>query len=79
MSQGNHCLIVCLFSLFRNSASIVDISLFGQGNGSIWLKSDNCTVSEEDVMGCFQNDLHMDNCGHDKDTAIRCGGFCNFF
>ncbi|XP_056016605.1 deleted in malignant brain tumors 1 protein-like isoform X1 [Ostrea edulis] len=56
----------------ENSGSILNISLFGQGNGRIWLKKVDCIISEEDVIGCLQkSDLH--NFSHDNDIAITCG------
>lgn len=59
------------FLSFRNSGSILNISLFGQGNGRIWLKKVDCIISEKDVIGCLQkSDLH--NFSHDNDIAIIC-------
>jgi hypothetical protein len=64
-----------IFFKCRRSVSILDVSPFGQGEGNIWLKSDDCIMSEENVFGCLHKGLDLHNCDHDNDIAINCSGF----
>ena len=48
-----------------------EASLFGKGNGSIWLDDVNCTGNEEVVFDCPSR-LGSHNCQHSEDVGVKC-------
>lgn len=52
----------------------VSASLFGVGDGPIWLDDVDCSGSEDSILDCPHDGFGVHNCGHTEDIGIICGG-----
>ena len=50
----------------------VNISLYGEGYGLIWLSNVNCNGTERYISECSHDAWGMHYCGHHQDVAISC-------
>ena len=48
-------------------------SVFGSGEGPIWLDDVDCNGSEDSIFDCYHNDIGVHNCQHSEDVGIICG------
>ena len=47
-------------------------SLFGNGNGHIWLDNVHCTGNESSIVNCSHNGWNQHNCIHNEDASVIC-------
>lgn len=66
--------IVCRQLNYLNALS-TSSSLFGAGEGPIWLDNVDCTGSEDSIINCDHNGFGVHNCDHTEDIGIICGKF----
>lgn len=48
-------------------------SVFGPGEGPVWLDDVDCNGSEDSILNCYHRDLGVHNCQHTEDVGIICG------
>ena len=51
----------------------VSASLFGAGDGPIWLDDVDCNGSEDSIFDCQHRGFGVHNCVHTEDIGIICG------
>jgi hypothetical protein len=61
---------LCYFS--QVTAKAVSGSLFGRGNGRVWLSDVQCTGSEADISNCSMSWSSGVNCDHTNDAGVIC-------
>jgi len=64
--------VVCYSLGFGRVGRAVDISLYGEGGGLIWLSDINCTGTERYIGECSHGDWGAHSCGHRQDVAVSC-------
>jgi hypothetical protein len=47
-------------------------SIFGAGNGTIWMDDVKCIGNETDIITCPHYGPRDQNCGHDEDVGVIC-------
>ena len=47
-------------------------SLFGEGNGHIWLDNVHCVGNETSIQDCAHAGWNNNNCGHVRDASVVC-------
>lgn len=47
-------------------------TVFGAGQGPIWLDNVNCSGTETSLTECGHNGLGISNCAHNEDIGVRC-------
>ena len=49
-------------------------SIYGRGNGSIFLDNVVCNGTEDTLLSCEHAGILNSNCDHSQDAAVKCGG-----
>ena len=50
---------------------------YGQGSGSIVLKSLNCVGNEDSIFDCPRDEISISICTHSRDAGAVCAGMYN--
>ena len=67
--------VVCRQLGFGSSGTAIESAGFGQGSGSIWLHSVECTGSELTLASCGHLGVGVTSiCYHYEDAGVRCNG-----
>jgi len=66
--------VVCYSLGFGYVGRKVDIKLYGEGDGLIWLNNVNCTGTEQYIGSCPHGGWKVQNsyCSHHQDVAVSC-------
>jgi len=58
----------------------MNISLYGEGYGLIWLSNIDCSGTERYISECSHDAWGVHYCGHHQDVAISCNNdtTCNY-
>jgi len=64
--------VVCFSLGFGYVGRKVNIDLYAEGSGLIWLDSVNCKGTEQHVGECSHDDWKAHNCKHRQDVAVSC-------
>jgi len=64
--------VVCYSLGFGYVGRKVNISLFGMGDGLIWLDSVNCNGNEQYIGECSHGNWMLQSCRHHQDVAVSC-------
>lgn len=66
--------VVCRQLNYIGLVSVVsNPSVFGSGEGQIWLDDVHCNGSEDSILDCYHRGLGAHNCQHTEDVGIICG------
>ena len=47
-------------------------SMYGAGNGSIFLDDVNCLGNESTIIDCEKNPWGINDCSHSEDASVQC-------
>ena len=63
---------VTIFFFYLRSGIAVESSLFGPGQGIVWIDNVICTGQEEHIIDCPHLGPLDNDCGHDEDVGVIC-------
>ena len=64
--------VVCRELNYSTATSAPKNSLFGHGNGPIWLDEVECLGNETSIMNCHFKGWGKSNCDHREDASVNC-------
>ena len=64
--------VVCYSLGFGYVGRKVDINLYGEGDGLIWLNNMNCSGTEHYIGSCPHGGWKVQSCSHHQDVAVSC-------
>lgn len=66
--------VVCRQLGFQYAVAALSSTVFGPGEGPIWMDNVECNGTELHIGECEHADLDMINCGHSEDAGVICSG-----
>ena len=64
--------VVCRELGYSRAPLALQTSLFGEGNGHIWLDNVHCVGNESSIANCQHNGWNDNNCYHYEDASVIC-------
>ena len=66
--------VVCRQLGFPYAVAALSASVFGAGEGPIWMDNLECNGTEKRIGECGRTSLDNINCGHTEDAGVMCSG-----
>ena len=66
--------VVCRQLGYKRALRAPQLSVFGEGNGHIWLDNVHCRGNETSITNCRHNGWGINDCSNSEDASAICFG-----